>query len=65
MIPYTLFYELLGAIRHASAAEQLQAYYSTLLAVAQVWSDEKGKATVTTAVRRLSALAYPAPEDPK
>lgn len=59
VIPYRLFYELLAAIANVGAAEQLQAYYATLLAVGQVWSGKDGRSKITAAVRELTALAFP------
>jgi hypothetical protein len=44
------------------AAEQLQDYYAHLLAVGQVWSDERGRSAIGDSVRKLTALAYPQPE---
>lgn len=59
VIPFQLFYLMLGAIANLAAAEQLNAYYAALLAGAQVQGGEEGRAAREEAVRSLAALAHP------
>jgi hypothetical protein len=65
VIPYTLFYSMLGAIANVGAAEQLAAYYAVLFGAGQVWSGEEGRSAIRRAVRELTALAYPEPPSDK
>lgn len=66
VIPYPLFYQLVAAMRHLAATEQLREYYAVRMGAAAVWSGPEGQAAVTRAVLELSALAYPEPpSDPK
>lgn len=59
VIPLVEFLALEDRIANVAAAEQLQAYYASLLAVAQVHGGADGKSGRDTAVRSLTALAYP------
>jgi hypothetical protein len=59
VIPFQLFYLMVGAIANLAAAEQLNAYYAALLAGAQVQGGEEGRASRDESVRSLAALAHP------
>lgn len=65
VIPYPLFYQLVGAMRHLAATEQLREYYAVRMGAGAVWSGPEGQAAVTRAVLELSALAYPELESDK
>lgn len=68
VVPVRLFYPFLEAIGNVSAAEELQQYFATVLASAQVWAPEDKQGTIQRAVKALRAMAYPneapAPEKP-
>ena len=59
VIPYPLFFVLLRAIANVAAAEQLQDYFAGLLAAGQVWGGKDASSSLQSAVRSLTALAYP------
>ena len=59
VIPIRLFFVLEGEWLGVSAQEQLETYYATLLAGAQVHGNASGKSERDAAVKELSALAHP------
>lgn len=59
VIPFLLFYRMVGAMANVRAAHQLVVYYAALLAGAQVTGGEEGHSQRDDAVRSLVETAYP------
>lgn len=59
VIPFQLFYAMIGALANVTAADQLTAYYAALLAGAQVHGGTDGRSERDRAVRSLVDTAFP------